>query len=288
MTVSIIIPNWNGKKLLEKNLPSVLAVKPEELIIVDDGSSDDSVSFLRQAYPQVKLVMHSKNLGFSSACNDGVAEARGDFIVLLNSDVVPDKDILKYVLLHFNDPEVFAVSFNEKQWSWARLFWKSGYVEHEPGQKTDKTHITAWASGGSSIFRKSIWQKLGGFDTLYNPFYWEDLDLSYRAWKRGFKILWEPKAIVQHEHEAIIGTNFSKSFIRSIAERNKLIFIWKNITDIDLFISHKIHLLWRLRSPLYLKIFLKACLKFPSILSKRSKEGREKKISDKEILSMFK
>lgn len=286
--ISIIIPNWNGRKLLEKNLPAVLATRPSEVIVVDDASPDDSNTFLEKNYPKIKIVKHKKNLGFVAACNSGVREAKGEIVVLLNLDVVPEKDVLEKILPDFEDENIFAVSFNEPNFSWARIFWKNGFIEHEPGPKANKTHITAWASGGSAAFRKSIWEKLGGFDSLYKPFYWEDVDLGYRAWKRGFKILWEPKAIVHHEHEAIIGKHFSKGYIDFVSERNRLIFIWKNITDWQMLLEHKINLAKKLIvAPGYWKPFLMAIAKIPAVFNCRLKGFSQQKISDKEIFAQF-
>ncbi len=287
-SISIIIPNWNGRKLLEKNLPAVLATSPSEVIVVDDASPDDSNTFLEKNYPKIKIVKHKKNLGFAAACNSGAKASKGEIMVLLNLDVVPEKDVFQKILPDFENDKVFAVSFNEPNFSWARIFWKNGFIEHEPGPKANKTHITAWASGGSAAFRKSIWEHLGGFDEIYRPFYWEDIDLGYRAWKRGFKILWEPKAIVHHKHEAIIGKHFSKDYIDFVSERNRLIFIWKNIIDPKMILEHKIWILWRLRNPGFIKPLLAAKLKLPWILPRKIKEWREMKISDKEVFEQFK
>lgn len=284
---SVVIPNWNGRKLLEKNLPAVLATEPDEIIVVDDASPDDSNQFLEKNYPEIKIVKHEKNLGFAAACNSGVKAAKGEIVVLLNLDVVPEKDALKNILPDFEDDKVFAVSFNEPDWSWAKISWKKGTVEHEPGPKIKKTHISAWASGGSAAFRKSIWGKLGGFDEIYKPFYWEDIDLSYRAWKRGYLVLWEPKAIVHHKHEAIIGKHFSKIYINFISERNRLLFIWKNITDPRMMIEHKLFLLRQLVKPGYLKPLVAAKMRCPQLIPKRFQEWREKKISDREIFKQF-
>lgn len=293
MKVSIIIPNWNGRKLLQKNLPAVFEVIGNmqdvrcEIIIVDDASPDDSNEFLEKNYPQVKIVRHQKNLGFAAACNSGVKEAKGEIVVLLNLDVVPEKDCLKYALPHFKNPEVFAVSFHEPNWSWARIFWQHGFVEHEPGPKSERVHISAWASGGSATFRRAMWAELGGFDEIYKPFYWEDIDLGYRAWKRGYKILWEPKAIVHHEHEAIIGKHFSRAYIDFVSRRNQLIFIWKNITDPKMILEHKLWTLWNLRNPGFWKPVLATKAKFPWILSRKFKEWQETKISDREVFAQF-
>jgi GT2 family glycosyltransferase len=286
--ISIVIPNWNGRKLLEKNLPAVLAAKPDEIIIVDDASLDDSTSFLKKKYPEIKIIRNEKNIGFAKSCNKGVAAAKGDIVVLLNNDVIPEPNFLSESTKHFADQEVFAVSFNEPSWSWARIYWKNGFIEHEPGPKTDKTHISAWASGGSGVFRKTIWNKLGGFDDLYYPFYWEDVDLGYRAWKRGYKILWEPKAIVHHEHEGTIGKNFSKSYIDYISSRNQLIFIWKNISEESLLRQHFRSVIENIIYFKNLKSFLSAFFKLPMIIARRKQQNNfQNSITDSVILKYF-
>ncbi len=93
MKISVVIPNYNGQKLLAKNLSKVIAVcKNCETIVVDDASTDDSVQFLQIKFPKVKIVKHKKNKRFAVACNSGVKAAQGEIVILLNSDVVPEKD----------------------------------------------------------------------------------------------------------------------------------------------------------------------------------------------------
>ncbi|PIU03842.1 hypothetical protein COT44_00995 [Candidatus Shapirobacteria bacterium CG08_land_8_20_14_0_20_39_18] len=288
MKTSIVIPNWNGKELLEKNLPAMMAVNPDETIIVDNASVDGSIEFLEEKYPEIILIKNSVNLGFALGCNQGVKKAKNELVVLLNNDVVPENDAISNAVGLFKDHKLFAVSFHEPQWSWARIFWKNGYIEHEPGIGKSKTHISAWASGGSGIFRKLIWEELGGFDDLYAPFYWEDIDLSYRSWKRGYKVLWEPKAIVHHKHEGTIGKHFSKDYVSYISERNRLFFIWKNVSDTLLFSDHKKQLLFKLLTkPGYWKPFLSALKKLPVILKKRQEEKQNIRITDNEIFEQF-
>lgn len=289
MKVSIIIPNWCGLKLLEKNLPTVLATGPDEVIVIDDASPDDSIKFLEENYPEVKLVRHERNLGFATACNSGVKVAQGEIVVLFNLDVVPEKDALAKILPDFEDENVFAISFNETsdpKYSWTKGRFEKGFIVHENQKKDNRLHRSFWVSGGSGAFRKKMWEKLGGFDELFNPFYWEDIDLCYRAQKRGWKILWEPGAKVLHKHEAVIGKHFPKEYVDFIWERNQLIFIWKNLTNHFLFLKHFGGLVYRLRHPGYLKIILAAVSRLPWIIPRRIKEKREAVVSDKVILSL--
>ena len=290
MKFSIIIPNWNGKSLLEKNLPAVLETTADEVIVVDNGSTDGSVAWLKKTKQQkaiLRVVELEKNYGFGYACNLGAGQAKGEIVVLLNNDVVPEKDFLTPLGEDFQDQKVFAVSLGELQWSWAKGGWVGGFIEHRPGPKTKTPHLSFWASGGSGAFRKNLWKKLGGFDEIYRPFFWEDLDLSYRAWKRGYKIIWDPRAVVHHCHGQTV-SRFPQNYVRLISQRNQLVFIWKNITSSKMFFEHFVFLLKRLFvQPKSWRQFLAAMIKLPKVLPKRIKEIKEGSISDEEVFRLF-
>jgi len=174
MKISIIIPNYNGEELLKKNLPKVLAASGNaEIVVVDDCSSDNSIEILKE-FP-VGVIRNEKNLGFSSTVNRGVKEAKGEVIILLNTDVAPQKDFIDFLTPHFNDEKVFAVGCMDKSIEGEKTIlrgrgigtWKKGFLIHSKGE-VDKIS-TLWVGGGSGAFRKSIWEKLGGFCPLYNP-----------------------------------------------------------------------------------------------------------------------
>lgn len=290
MNISIVIPNWNGEEKLKQNLPEVLKVKNvDEVIVVDDCSTDKSAEFIKQNFPQVKLIEKKKNSGFSSTVNLGVKNASSDLVFLVNSDAVPEPDCLKYIFPHFEDKKVFSVGcFVGGSWSWG--YFKNGFFWHYlSNEKMDKAHQTLWASGGSGVFRKDIWEKLGGFDELFDPFYEEDLDLGYRATKRGFINILEPKAKVEHyKQTGVIAENFSQSKIARTAQRNQLLFIWKNITDSSLIRKHVLSLMkMLLTKPGYWSVFFRAFLKLPQILKKRAVEIKEAKLEDKEIFAKY-
>lgn len=256
MSISVIIPNYNGAKLLENNIPKVVDAvecylektkEKGETIVVDDASTDASRSVISNFLSQnssLKFIENEKNLGFSPTVNRGVKEASGEIVILLNSDVIPEKDFLMPLLAHFEKSDVFAVGCMDKSVEGNSTVlrgrgigvWRNGFFVHARGE-VDKTN-TLWVNGGSGAFRKSLWEKLGGFNELYAPFYWEDIDLSYRAQKSGYAVIFEPKSIVVHEHEkGAIKTSESSGKVKKIAYRNQFIFIWTN-ADFTTLITH--------------------------------------------------
>lgn len=262
--ISIVIPNYNGEKILQDSLSKTVEaanyylqknIGTVEIVIIDDGSKDNSMSIIKDFIQnnnykniQFKILQNEKNLGFSSTVNKGVEKSGGEIVILLNTDVAPQKDFLMFLLKHFTDEKVFAVGCVDKSIEGKNTVfrgrgigkWQRGFLVHARGEVNRSD--TLWVSGGSSAFRKSIWEKLGGFNELYNPFYWEDIDLSYRALKSGYKVLFEPKSIVVHEHEkGSIKGKYSSFKIKVIAYRNQFIFVWENATDIDL---QFLHIFW--------------------------------------------
>ncbi len=291
MKVSLVVPNWNGAEKLRQNLTEVLKVQMvDEFIVVDDASSDESVEVVERDFPEVTLIKRLKNGGFSSAVNDGVKEASGELVFVLNSDAVPEVNCLMAVLPHFEEKEVFSVGCSVGgNWNWAEF--KDGWFWHKmaPGSPPSEAHETLWSSGGSAVFRKSVWEELGGLDELFNPFYEEDLDIGYRARKRGYKNIWEPKSKVEHyKQKGVIAENFSKEHVQRVAERNHLFFMWKNLTSKELINEHISALIkYLLLHPGYWRIFWSALLKLPEVRKKRLVEARQQKVTDEEILSKF-
>jgi GT2 family glycosyltransferase len=287
LSVSIVIPNWNGATLLQKHLPHViLASEGAEIIVVDDCSSDNSLEVLKSKFPTVRVIAKQTNSGFAQTVNVGVAKAKGDIVVLLNSDVVPEKGFLTPLLSHFSDASVFAVGCLEKNPEKHGIVlrgrgiarWQKGFYIHARGE-VDASD-TAWVSGGSAAFRTSMWKKLGGMDTIFNPFYWEDIDLSYRAMKAGFKVVFERKSEVWHYHQqGAIKTSFQQEKVTRIVFRNQFLFIWKNLSDPSLWMSHMfwapiriLQELLRGRSAMGIG-FVRALLLLPRVVSIRKKNA---------------
>jgi O-antigen biosynthesis protein len=293
--ISVVIPSWNSEKQMKENLPYVYKAAARvgaEIVIVDDNSQyDDSWGFMQSEQKQGKIraYNHNKNIGFSANVNKGVKLAKGDLIMLLNTDVRPSVDCFEKCIEMFKDKDVFAVGFNSGE-AWMGGEWGGGLFHHFKVKpvKTNKNQInpSLWASGGQAAFDKKKWNQLGGMNLLYKPFYWEDTDLGYSAWKRGWKVLWAPECKCVHDHQkSVIASNFTKEFVMATAQRNQFLFIWKNISDKKFLFNHIIRL------PYYLVKFplpvLKAILKLPEMLRERAEHSKHWVKSDQEIIKQW-
>ncbi len=221
-SASVVIPNWNGRDLLERYLPSVIAAlggNPDnEIIVVDNGSTDGSAEFVRQAFPRVKLLALDRNLGFGGGSNAGFRAAKNDIVVLLNSDMHVSPDFLPPLLEGFRDERVFAVSCQiffrdpatrREETGLTQGRWQDGglKVGHRIDPSIGDLFPCFYGGGGSCAFDRRKCLELGGFDELLAPFYLEDTDLGYLAWKRGWQVLYQPRSVVYHEHR---GTTFRR------------------------------------------------------------------------------
>ena len=252
-SASVVIPNWNGRDLLYQYLPSVLDALADspgsEIIVMDNGSTDDSLELLRDRFPQVRVVALETNLGFGGGSNAGFREARNDVVVLLNSDMRVAPDFLAPLLAPFADPKLFAVScqilFSDpskirEETGLTQGWWENGglRVRHRIDPGVREPFPCFYGGGGSCAFDRRKFLELGGFDELLAPFYLEDTDLGFMAWKRGWKVLYQPASLVWHEHRGTIGKHFTCAAIESVLKKNFLLFCWKNVHEWPRLFSH--------------------------------------------------
>ncbi|MBM3814962.1 MAG: glycosyltransferase [Acidimicrobiia bacterium] len=250
---TIVIPNWNGRDLLEKYIPSILVATQSnpanEILVVDNGSEDGSADLLTTRFPSVKLLRLESNLGFGGGSNAGFRAARNDIVVLLNSDMRVEANFLQPLLDGFTDAQVFAVScqifFSDaakvrEETGLTQGWWENGglRVRHRVDGQVNEPYPCFYGGGGSCAFDRHKFLELGGFDDLLKPFYLEDTDLGYQAWKRGWKVLYQPASIVYHEHRGTIGRKFTAEFIQTIIQKNLLLFTWKNIHSWGMLTGH--------------------------------------------------
>lgn len=316
--VSIVIPTWNGRALLAEFLPSVIAAaqryrdlyrRQVEIIVVDDASSDDSVAWLKSNYPEsVRVVARAQNGGFACAVNSGFAAATHAIVLLLNNDILVEAEAIAPLVDHFAKPEVFAVCCKAyrlgsdlfdgagKLGDFHKGHWRN-YLSYDilPTLHNGREPLYSFvASGGYAAFDVAKFRALGGFCELLSPFYWEDTEICYRAWKRGWVILYEPASIVHHKSSATIGNKFPSRHVRVISERNRLITHWINLHDQVWLGTHLFWVFLKMLGAIFVfdfiiwRAFFAAITRLPEILVRRRIEKHASQRSDREIAGIFK
>lgn len=217
--ISIIIVNHNKRDLLRECLDSLKGqgVKDIEVIVIDNASSDRSVEMVSAYYPEVRLIQNARNLLFCKAYNQGIDISKGSFVLCINNDVILDKDYLKEALFSIGlNKEIGMISgkilrMDEKTIDSTGLFLgrnrkaiERGYGKKDIGQY-DKPGYVFGASGAAMFLRKSMLLDVrdsnGYFDETFKIYY-EDLDLCWRAQKKGWKTYYNPKAVAYHTRGA--------------------------------------------------------------------------------------
>jgi len=240
--ISIIIVNYNGKKWLKKCLDSLYAqtYKNFEIIFVDNASVDDSVAFVRSNYPEIKIVISKKNLGFAGGNTLGFKYAKGEYVLLLNNDTWAEKDYLLFLLEAFtvipnlgsvqskiilmNEPDKLDVCGS--YWTDSSFLYHFGMGQDQSKKKYNTPMPFFSNKGASMMLKKEVIDKIGFLDDDFWSYY-EETDLCNRIWLSGYECWYYPKAIIHH---AVGGTaiTFSNSFIQFHNFKNKLMSFLKN------------------------------------------------------------
>ena len=300
--ITLIITNWNGRELLRECLPSVLAAveydtaHSYEVLVIDDCSADDSLEILAQEFPDVRREKTPHNLGFQGANNYAVELAESSIVMPMNNDIKLEEKALFHLARHFDDGNLFAVSgkifaFDRTTFLYGNRggYFRNGhfYLYEKP---PDDTSQTLFACGGAFMVDRKRYLELDGFDSLYHPLYYEEIDLSYRALKRGWHVVYEPSSIAYHKVQSTITRQEKRRQIGLISARNNYLFVWKNILDsrmtfefivfIPLFLLRD---LFRRKSRFWVAFFM-ALKRLPIALEGRKKEKTVVRFSDREIL----
>ncbi len=254
--VAVVILNWNGKHFLEKFLPSVIAstYKNMQIIIADNASTDDSVSFLQSYFPQIRVIQNNINGGFAKGYNMALKQILADYFVLLNSDVeVTPNWIEPIISLMENDKQISACqpkildqkrkAYFEYAGACGGFIDKLGYpfargrileiLETDIGQYNNAVPCF-WASGASMFVRANIYKELGGLDEYFFA-HQEEIDLCWRMQLSGYKIYVQPESIVYHVGGGTLPKGNSKKVYLNF--RNNLIMIFKNTPTSSLIIK---------------------------------------------------
>ena len=301
--ITLIITNWNGSKLLRECLPTVLeAVRFDrhhcyEVLFIDDCSTDNSLGILADEFPEVRTEQTPQNLGFQEANNYAVKLAESKIVMPMNNDIKLDPKALHYLAKHFDNKDIFAVSgkifaFDQTTFLYGNrggYFQKGHFHLYEKPPEDDSQ--TLFACGGAFMVNRQKYLDLGGFDSMYHPLYYEEIDLSYRALKRGWKVHYEPQSIAYHKVQATITRQEKLRRISLISARNNYLFIWKNILDRSMTLTFLFYIplfllrdLFRLKSRFWIAFYM-ALKRLPRALKGRSIEQSDVLYSDREILS---
>jgi len=301
--ITLIITNWNGVNLLRECLPTVLeAVRFDhhhfyEVMVIDDCSNDNSLGTLADEFPEVRAEQTPQNLGFQEANNYAVELAESKIVMPMNNDIKLDSKALHYLAQHFDNKDTFAVSgkifaFDQTTFLYGNrggYFQKGHFHLYEKPPEDDSQ--TLFACGGAFMVNRQKYLDLGGFDSMYHPLYYEEIDLSYRALKRGWEVHYEPKSIAYHKVQATITRQEKLRRISLISARNNYLFIWKNILDRSMTVTFLFYTplfllrdLFRLKSRFWIAFYM-ALKRLPRALKGRSIEQSAVLYSDREILS---
>ncbi len=275
-------------------------------------NSESDASGHHKPTPSLKLIRNEINRGFGEACNRGVEAAGYPLVFLLNNDVEVDVNSIAPLVENFADPSVFAAhcrvfelsSGQEcgtgKLGSFARGFIRvhrsyvpsSVNVERQAGQGSHAPLYSMFAGGGSAMFDREKFIEIGGFERLLSPFYWEDVELSYRAWKRGYTVLYEPRSVTRHRVSSTI-SKLDQRAVRKVEQRNRLIYHWIHLHERSMMVSHVLWvLLLAVTAPLRLEpAFISSCIaalkRLPEIHKRRLEEKRAARRSDRDVFDIF-
>ncbi len=258
--VSIVIPTWNGRELLQMSVPPLtdaLARHPPggEIIVVDNGSEDDTRAWVASHFPAVRVIALPTNEGFAGATNRGARASLHPTIIMLNNDMVVEPDFILPLLEAMDtDPDAFGVSCqidfidkNKPRWETGKVHadWTYGtlHLFHLDRWYDENLYPVFFAGGGASAYDREKFLELEGFDeAVFSPVYIEDVELGYRAWKRGWPSLFAPKSRVHHKHRGTTRRIWTEDQIYSFFVKNLAALVWKNVSDWRLLLRHLVGL----------------------------------------------
>ncbi len=321
--ISTVILNWNGKEYL---YPCIQSVKRQtypniEIILVDNASADDSVEYIKNLLPDLRLIINQQNIGYGGGNNRGIREAEGRYIFVLNSDTEIDEKCVEFLWrgmegdqkIGVTTPKILLYDRRDTIDAAGLTVYPDGLSigrgRLEPQGKYNQSEEVFFGSGCASLYRKEMLEEIGLFDTDFFA-YAEDTDLGWRARLAGWKAYYVPGAVVYHHHSKKFGAYSSmKAFL---VERNRIWVAWKNF-PLPILYLWPFYTLWRYfyqgigtlirrgasgrfgqESSSFLLIFIlmKAYLSglkgLPSVLRKRKKVQNKKRISNKECYRLFK
>jgi len=290
---TILILTYKGKHHLEFLLPTVKEAIAKyngqveiEVMIVDNGSDENTRAYVSQHFPSY-LYLFSPINDYLFSLNSFIRRLDSEFMLILNDDMKLDVNILNALIpIIQRDPELFAVSCRIMNFdgtntaSAVRMArYKKGWMEnYYLDSRESQIKFTLYPGGGAAVFRTEFFNKLGGFDALYRPAYYEDADLGIRAWQQGWKSLYNPSAVLYHREGGTISDQFKSDLLDQTINRNKILCALKNtrfpgfLGSFFLFLPYRIIFAYFTNRNMF-KAWMQALRRFPQALSKRRKAG---------------
>lgn len=246
-SISVVIPNYNGCKLLEKNLPTVFKaletseIDDYEIIIADDASTDNSVEFIKNNYPNIKIIENKFNKGFAGNTNSGIYASTKDLVLILNSDVQLTEKYFKPLLAYFDDELSFGVmstivSMDKKIIQDGAKFPDYYFIKIGSTKnylvKNKKSLYTFFLSGANALIDREKLLKVGCFKEIFNPYYGEDVDLGLTAWEYGYKLYYDSSVECYHPNSETIKNEPSQK-VKLISKRNKFFLYYLHLNSFE-------------------------------------------------------
>ena len=315
-SISIVILNYNGISILNECLPSIensckYYNGDSEIILVDNGSSDDSLNYVKKNFVNIKIIESRANLLIAEGYNLGIFNACNEIIIILNNDMKVEQNFIIHLVKHFeNDENLFSVTgkalnfdgitinggWRDEKISFGLFTWDLKQHNQRDKGQLDKEKPVLITECTTAFSRKKL-ISLGGLDPLF-PYMFQFVDLSYRAWKRGYYSKWEPQSTIYHKGNVTFSNEMKsrKGKFQMNIDKEYFLFMWKNFTDLDLVVKHILFLPFNMIRYIFIKRksygyfligFFEAIFQINVIYKKRKLERQFIVREDKQVFNIL-
>lgn len=304
--ISFLVLNYNGAEVLTPTLSALVAeARPQDEVIVVDNASTDNSAAIAAGFPGVRVLRMAENKRLM-ALNEAAGTTKNELVCLLNNDFIIKQGFIKSALRNFGDPNVFGAVAKILSADGTKIdttacvprmdavFFKYDIVgrgEPDGPAFTERKYTVSAAIAG--VYRKRMLVELGGFDDLYLPAYWEEIDVGYNAWKRGWTLIHDPGMQVLHNHKNIMINALGQYGALKSSNRNKHLFAVKNFSSWLMMARYIVGLPFVLAAGtikqgwVFMDGFLAVFPRLGTALARRRSSNRGRTRSDEEIFRLI-